>query len=114
MLTFVVSISPIFLLRETTAGAKADLFCEMNDYIRPDSEFRWRRGSQLISANDKYGIEYCDGLPMRAQNGGSSLAPSRFSTLTIFLVEESDEGTYTCFVEGSDASADVQLIVNEG
>ena len=111
---FLVSVNPVASGYNANENETVTLLCEMEDYIHPDSDFQWRKGAQQIMTNERYLIGYTDGSPLRAQNGGISLVPSRFSTLTIFAVKESDEGIYTCFVKGSGASADAQLIVNSG
>ena len=81
----------------------------MSDYIHPDADFQWRRGDELITENRRNSITIYDSFDKEAQNGGTALTHSRLSTLTIDPLEESDEGNYTCFVAGTDVSADVQL-----
>ncbi len=91
----------------------ATLNCEMTFYIHPDSDFLWMRGGQRIDPNDKYDIIYSDGGTDRGQMGGTNLVRSRLSALVIKNLEPSDDGNYTCFVEGTDESANVQLNIND-
>lgn len=81
----------------------------MEDYIHPDAEFKWRKGDQMIERNATHTISYVTGLRGQAQNGGTT--NSRFSALTISNLRVADEGVYTCFVMGTQESADVQLYV---
>ena len=67
-----------------------------------------------LTNDKKYNVTIDDGPPGLAQDGGDELVNARSSALLILNVEESDEGDYTCFVEGTDAAAQVQLIVNPG
>ncbi len=79
----------------------------------PDTDFLWMRGGQRIDPNDKYDIIYSDGSMNKGQMGGSNLVSPQISALVIKNVEPSDDGNYTCFVEGTDESANVQLNINE-
>ena len=95
-------------------GSSAGLTCEMRGYIRPDSDFQWRRGGDTIENTSKHTITYSEGLPSRARDGGSELVSSRTSSLQIADIDESDAGQYTCFVQGTEAAATVQLeILND-
>ena len=96
---------------EVVVGQSGFLSCQMVDYIRPDSAFRWRKGTEMLKNNDRLNIIYSEGPADQAQNDEANLVSSRFSTLMIFSVEEGDEGLYTCFVADTDASADVQLLL---
>ncbi len=91
----------------------ATLNCEMAFYIHPDTDFLWMRGGQRIDPNDKYDIMYSDGSRDGGQIGGTNLVRSRISALVIKNLEPSDDGNYTCFVEGTDESANVQLNIND-
>lgn len=98
------------LKRSARIGREATLSCEMSLYIRNDSDFQWRFGDQIITDSKKYGIAYTnsrerDSQKVRAQS-------NRLSTLTIFSMEVSDEGNYTCFVSGTEESATIQLTVD--
>ena len=63
----------------------------------------------MITANDKHNIAYTEGISDAAVNG--VMVSSRFTTLTISDVTDSDAGTYTCFVQGTDAESSVQLSI---
>ena len=89
------------------------LNCDMRYYIHPDTDFQWMRGGQRINTNDKYNITYSEGFTERGQMGGIDLNSSRFSSLLIRNLEPFDDGNYTCFVEGTDQSAEVQLNIND-
>ena len=106
-----VSVVATFDTRNVVVGRSRELSCQMADYIRPDSAFRWTKGAEMLTSNDRHRITYFEGFANQAQNGEANLVSSRFSTLTIFSVEEGDEGLYTCFVADTDVSADVQLNV---
>ena len=86
----------------------------MKGYLHPDENFQWRRRGQVISENEKYNITFTEGLANQGQNGGNSLVPSKFSSLTIRNVEISDEGTYTCFISGTDEAVDLELLMISG
>ena len=92
-----------------SVGGEAGMTCLMSGYIRPDTDIQWRRGEEMITANDKYSITYTAGISNTAVNG--VMVSSRFTTLTISDVTDSDEGTYNCFVQGTDAEDTVQLNV---
>ena len=92
-----------------SVGRQFGLTCDMSGYIRPDTDIQWRRGEEMITANDKYSITYIEGFSDTAVNG--VMVSSRITFLTIFDVTDSDEGTYTCFVQGTDAEATVQLSI---
>ena len=92
-----------------SVGGEAGMNCLMSGYIRPDADLQWRRGEEMITANDKYSITYIEGIFDAAVNG--VMVSSRFTILTISDVKDSDEGTYTCFVQGTDAEASVQLSI---
>lgn len=87
------------------------LLCAMTDYIRPDEQFQWFRGSDMIdpTLTEKYSVEFGEG-PLQAQNGLGTLSPGRFVALFITDPGVSDTGMYTCAVGG--AFAIVELIVN--
>ena len=68
----------------------------------------------ILTNSRKHNITISDGPSGLAQDGGVDLVNARNSTLLIRGVEEADEGNYTCFVEGTDASAQVQLVVSPG
>ena len=57
----------------------------------------------------KYNIAYTEGISNTAVDG--VMVSSRFTSLVISDVTDSDEGTYTCFVQGTDAEATVQLSI---
>ena len=94
-------------------GSSPVLSCEMKGYIHPDSEFQWRRGDDTIANTSKHTITYSEGIPSRARDGGSELVSSRTSSLQIADIDKSDAGQYTCFVQGTEAAASVQLGIGE-
>lgn len=106
-----MSVTPIVNPVHAMAGAKGALNCEMTRYIRPDSTFLWRRLDEVFESSGRFEITYNTLADGRAQNGGDSLTFSRISSLQITSLDESDSGTYTCFVSGTDVSADVELVV---
>ena len=94
-------------------GWNATLSCEMSLYILNDSDFQWRFQDQLIISNfEKYTISYSDSKERDSQKGGANSQYNRLLTLSIFAMEASDVGNYTCFVSGTDQSATIQLSVN--
>ena len=94
-------------------GSSPVLSCEMKGYIHPDSDFQWRRGDDIIANTSKHTITYSEGFRDMARNGGGELVSSRTSNLQIADIDESDAGQYTCFVQGTEAAATVQLGIGE-
>ena len=45
-----------------SVGGQPGMSCDMSGYICPDADFQWRRGGQMITANDKYSITYIEGI----------------------------------------------------
>lgn len=105
-LWYVVSVTTFSPVVEARANTTINLQCEMKDYIHSDTDFKWRKGSEVIKSSQDHLIQYSDGFVMMAQNGGEELTSSRISRLTIFSAEE---GIYTCFVEGTNVSTNVQV-----
>ena len=83
----------------------------MTRYIHPDSSFLWKRVNKVIESGGRFQISYKELLEGRAQNGNNSLTFSRLSSLEMTNLAESDAGVYACFVNGTTASADIELIV---
>lgn len=106
---FVVEVQPLISVVNGNVGKTTSLTCDMSGYIHPDADFQWRRGGQMITANEKYSITYIDGFADKGVNGEK--VSSRYSSLTISDVIDSDEGNYTCFIEGTDLEASVLLSV---
>ena len=90
------------------------LYCEMREFIRPDSFLIWEGpGGQIINGGmGKHQITFSNGSVGAAINGGGMLVPSRVSTLTITNPNSSDAGTYTCRVIGTSEVITIELIVN--
>ena len=86
----------------------------MLDFIRPDEDLQWFRGGQQITNSSRHTVTYEDGTPEAAQNGGAFVGPARVSVLTISNPVVADSGMYTCQVQGTTESANVQLFVVEG
>ena len=84
----------------------------MTRYLRPDSQFLWRKGSKTVSSGSRITIQYRDlpGSDMTGQLGTPT--PTRLSSLIISNSQISDSGIYTCFVSGSSAMAELSLLVN--
>ena len=96
--------------------SSVDLSCEMSAFIRPDSSVIWEGpGGQRIAddGTGKYHITFSDGSPEQAVNRSTELVPSRVSTLTVFNLEPSDAGDYTCSVIGTDQAITIQLIMDD-
>ena len=97
-----------------TSDSKVELGCEMTLFIRSDEDLQWFRGSEMIvSGTGRYTASYRNGLAGAAQNGGNVTVPGRVSVLTISYPQQSDSGTYTCRILGTEQSADVQLSVED-
>ena len=97
-----------------TTDSEATLHCEMADFIRPDEDLQWFRGGQQITNGSRHTVTYEDGRPGVAQNGGEFLVPARVSVLTISDPVVADSGMYTCQIQGTTESANIQLSVAEG
>ena len=113
LLKFAVAVEAAVPNVNASEGSSPVLSCEMKGYIRPDSDFQWRRGDDIIISTDEHRITYVEGFINRAQNGGSDLVRSRISSLRITDIDESDVGPYTCFVQGTEEAATVQLGIGE-
>ena len=92
-----------------------ELSCEMSAFIRPDSFLIWEGpgGRKITGGTKKYQITFSNGSPEQGVNRTVELVPSRVSTLTIFNLEPSDAGNYTCSVKGTDQAVSVTLIMDE-
>ena len=97
----------------STADSEAVLRCEMTEFIRPDESLQWFRGGQQITNGGRHSIMYENGTADLAQNGGFDLVPGRVSVLTISDPLLSDSGVYTCQIQGTVVSADIQLSITE-
>ena len=95
--------------------SSVELYCEMSAFIRPDNFLVWEGpgGRRITGGTKKYQITFSDGSPEQAVNKTVELVPSRVSTLTIFNLEPSDAGNYTCSVMGADQAISVNLIMDE-
>jgi len=109
----VVQLEAVISAINATIGETPSLMCEMNGFLRPDADLLWRRGEQVITNEGRFSITYTEGIPGRGQNGGDGATHSRLSSLTISEVEFMDEGAYTCFIQGTEEVATVQLRVSE-
>ena len=109
---FLAEITP--LTPQVTASATTDvgMHCRMTRYLRPDSQFLWRKGSETISSGSRIAIQYSDlqWSDMTGQLGTPT--PTRLSSLIISDSQLSDSKIYTCFVSDSSAMAEVRLLVN--
>ena len=92
--------------------SEVELQCEMTLYIRADEDLQWFNGSTMItSGTNRHTISYHNGTAHAAQNGGNIFIPGRVSVLTISNPQQSDAGTYSCRILGTEQSADIQLNV---
>ena len=109
---FLAEITPIVTPVIESATNDVAMHCRMTRYLRPDSQFLWRKGSETISSGSRIAIQYSDlpGSDMTGQLGTPT--PTRLSSLIISDSQLSDSGIYTCFVSGSSAMAEVRLLVN--
>jgi len=95
-----------------SSDSEVELQCEMTLYIRPDEDLQWFNGSMMISSGtNRRTISYHNGTADAAQNGGNAIIPGRVSVLTISNPQQSDSGTYSCRILGTEQSADIQLNV---
>ena len=70
---------------------EVSLSCEMSYYLHPDEDLQWfREGELIISGTERYSIAHTDGRSEMGQFGGSTLGPSRVSTLVISEPQPSD------------------------
>jgi len=95
-----------------SSDSEVELQCEMTLYIRADEDLQWFNGSMMItSGTNRRTVSYHNGTAGAAQNGGSNIIPGRVSVLTISNPQQSDSGTYSCRILGTEQSADIQLNV---
>lgn len=94
-----------------TRETRADLSCEMFDYIPPDEHLQWTTNGAVLENSEKYTITYQDGNQATAQIGGNTRLPSRISTLTIHTPTINDSGEYVCAVMGTSQFVTVNLMV---
>ena len=88
-----------------SVGGSVTFNCVMSRYLRPDTDFLWRKDNEVITSGVRYknlGID-------QGQMGVKTF--SRGTSLTIANIEISDAGNYTCFVNGTESSASVVLSV---
>ena len=89
-----------------------ELSCEMTNFIREDEDFQWFVGEQQITGRtNNRTITYTNGTPDAAQKGDNFFIPGRVSILTISNPRQADAGTYTCRVQNTTQSANIQLDV---
>ena len=113
-LFFYVTVSVELLAtppNSSTVGENAALSCVMAAYIHPNTSFLWRRMDEVIVPSERFAISYINLFNNQAQNGGDSLTFSISSSLVIRNLDQSDAGLYTCFVSGTAASAEFELMV---
>ena len=94
-----------------TTDSEATLRCEMADFIRSDEDLQWFRGGQQITNGSRHTVTYEDGRSGVAQNGGMFVVPARVSVLTISDPVVADSGVYTCQIQGTNESTNIQLSV---
>ena len=110
--SFLAEITPIAPQVTASAATEVGMHCTMARYLRPDSQFLWRKGSETISSGSRIAIQYSD-LPGNLTGQLGTPTPARVSSLIISNSQLSDSGMYTCFVSGSSsAMAEVSLLVN--
>ena len=98
-------------VNRSTADSEAVLRCEMTEFIRPDESLQWFRGGQQITSGGRHSIMYENGTADLAQNGGTDVVPGRVSVLTVSDPVVTDSGVYTCQIQGTAVSADIQLSI---
>ncbi|KAL5484009.1 hypothetical protein EMCRGX_G020435 [Ephydatia muelleri] len=94
------------------ATSPVTVWCEMFQYIRPDSSLLWyhNHSEGPLPAGPKYDVRYVDGT--RQTRLGS--AATRISVLTISNFTFSDLGNYSCRVGDEYALTSLQLIAAAG
>ena len=102
--------SNVTVVSNGTGTHTVELQCEATGYIRPDSDIQWFREEEEMIIGEKYNVSFRDGRPNAAQTGHSNgTVPSRVSVLTIYEVDESDAGMYSCRSLDTGAVASLQL-----
>ena len=91
------------------------LGCDLAGYIREDSTILWFDPSNEtigMAGGSKYEVEYTKGVHV-AQIGELETMSSKVSSIVISDPELSDSGVYTCRLEGTGISDEVNLTVLE-
>lgn len=116
-MTLEVPSSKVTVTYNSTESQTVELQCEASGYIRPDSDIRWFREEEEIGEGVKYNVSFRDGHPHAAQTGHlNETTSSRISVLTIYEVNETDVGTYSCqsLETGEMASLHLNVEVDPG
>ena len=95
----------------STVGENVALSCVMAACIHPSTSFLWRRMGEIIVPSERFAISYTNLFADQAQGDGDSLTFSISSSIVIINLDQSDAGLYTCFMAGTTASADFELMV---
>ncbi len=90
-----------------SVGGSVTLNCVMSRYLRPDTNFLWRKDNEVITSKGRFSVVYSNLRSDAGQMGVKTF--SRIISLTIANIEPSDIGNYTCFVNGTESSASVVL-----
>ncbi len=104
---FSAEVNAIIPTLTRSVGGSVTLYCVMSRYLRPDTNFLWRKDNEVITSRGRFSVMYSNLGRDAGQMGVKTF--SRGISLTIANIEPSDTGNYTCFVNGTESSASVVL-----
>ena len=91
-----------------TIGDNVTLSCEVYGYLPPNITIIWNYDTGRINNGERYNIATNTGSLMAIDFNGNT-TNSIVSNLTIYNVNSSDNGTYTCMMLGTLLQATISL-----
>ena len=87
----------------------------MKGFLRPDEDLLWYKEHKLLIPTEggSYSITIKDSTLGAGQDGRNETVPSRLSVLSIKHPKVADSGVYSCKVRGTDAEANILMMVNK-
>jgi len=105
-------VAPIASQVTEVVRNKVVLNCGMTRYLRPDDQFLWKKGSDMITNGSRFTIQYRN-LDSDSAGQLTTARSTRISSLIISDSQLSDSGNYTCFVSNTNAMGEVSLLITD-